>query len=171
VLAGANSAETYSGDSIGFWTPSGIAGGGGPVPENEAVHAAQLRERAIEYAKDHPARLPAVATARVLRTYGVWHPSELVNVASIFHGQVRWFAWVSFAWALLMLVAGAASYVLARRTVAHLWILLTPAVLVAFASLVAFGDARFRVALDISLAVLVAIGIEQLLRRRARTPA
>lgn len=166
VLAGANSDETYSGDSIGFWTPLGIRGDGGPIPADEAVHAAQLRRRAIEYAKDHPGRLPAVGTARVLRTYGVWHPETLVLVASRFHGQERWFAWLSFGWALVALAGGAAGYLLARRSHPHLWILATPAVLVALTSLTAFGDARFRVALDVSLAVLIAVGAERVLARR-----
>ena len=167
VLAGANSDETYSGDSIGFWTPLGIARVD-VGSENEAVQAAALRRRAVEYAKDHPGRLPAVATARVLRTYGLWHPSVLVDVAADFHGQVRWFAWVAFGWALAMLVAGTAGYLLARRRIPHLWIMLTPAVLVALTSLTAFGDARFRVALDVGLCVLVAVGLERLLARRAR---
>lgn len=170
VLAGANSDETYSGDAIGFWTPQGIRGDATP-PENEAVYAAELRKKAIDYAKDHPGRLPAVGAARILRTYGVWHPETLVLVASFFHGQERWFAWLAFGWALLMLVAGAAGYLAARGRVAHLWILLTPAVLVALTSLTAFGDARFRVALDVSLAVLAAVGLERLLARRRPQPA
>ena len=165
VLAGANSDETYRGPSIGFWTPSGIARAGA-APDNEAVHAARLRKQAIEYAQDHKGRLVPVAVARVMRTYGVWHPNELVNVASIFHGQVRWFSWLSFVYALLILAAGAAAYLVARRTRPHLWLLLTPAVLVAITSVTAFGDARFRVALDVSLAVLVAVGVDRLLERR-----
>ena len=171
VLAGANSDDTYYGEAIGFFTPAGFTEAD-LTPENEAVLAAQLRRRAIEYAKDHAGRLPAVGAARVLRTYGVWHPDSLVTVATFFHGQQRWYAWIAFGWALLMLVAGAAAYLVARRTTAYLWILLTPAALVAIASLTAYGDARFRVALDVSLAILVAIGIEQLLgRRRARDAA
>ena len=171
VLAGANSDQTYYGQSIGSWTPQGFERAGGPAPENEAVLAAQLRERAIEYAKDHKGRLPAVGAARVRRTYGVWPPDTLVTVASFLHGQPRAFAWVAFGWALVMLVAGAAAYVVARRHVAYLWLLLTPAVLVALASLTAYGDARFRVALDVSLAVLVAVGIERLLERRRQRVA
>jgi 4-amino-4-deoxy-L-arabinose transferase-like glycosyltransferase len=165
VLAGANTEVTYFGDSIGFWTPAGLETGE-PAPENEAVLAAELREQAVEYAKDHPDRLPAVAAARVLRTYGVWHPDQLVTVAAFFHGQQRWFAWIAFGWALLMLVAGAAAYVVARRSVGRLWILLTPALLVAITSVIGFGDARFRVALDVSLCVLVAVGAERVLARR-----
>lgn len=168
VIAGANSDATYFGQGIGSWGPEGIAAAGNnqPLPENEAATAALMREHGIAYAKDHKGRVPAVAAARVLRTYGLWEPTALVNAATSLHGESARFVRVSLAWGLLMLVGGAAGYVVSRARHRHLWILLTPALLVAVTSLISYGDTRFRVALDVSLAVLVALGLERLLERR-----
>jgi hypothetical protein len=168
VIAGANGDRTFSGKSIGSWGPEGIsaANDNRPLPQNEAAAAALLRRRGLEYAADHKGRVPAVAAARVLRTYGLWHPAELVDSAGTLHGESASLVRVNLLWGLLTLVGGAAGYVVSRRRYAHLWILLTPAVLVAITSLIGYGDTRFRVALDVGLAVLVALGLERVLERR-----
>ena len=154
VLAGANSDETYSGDSIGFWTPFGIAGIDGPLRRTRRLHAAELRKRAIEYAKDHPGRAarrrpPRACCART----ACGTPTALVDVAADFHGQGAWFAWLSLRLgAAHARRRGGAAYAVARAPHAAPVDPAHPRGARGDHEPHAFGDARFRVALDVSLA-------------------
>lgn len=170
VITVSNNATTYELDAgkLGFIDPGPL---GDVRPSgNEAVYAARLRRQGLDYAREHAGRLPLVVPARVLRTWQLWPPGRQVDVAQAFHGQTRGFGWLALAFSLALLGAGLAGYVLTRRRVPHVWVVLfPPAALVTIASTATYGDARFRIALDLGLCVLAGIGADHVARARRVT--
>ena len=164
VLASANAPTTYHGRLLGYFDFTALATAS-RLPDNEAAAAAVLRRKGLRYATRHVGRWPVVGAARVLRTWGAWSPSEQADIALFVHGQPRSYALLALAfYALTLVLGGWAAWRLIPR-IPHLWVLLTPAVLVTLTSLVAYGDARFRIGLDIALAGLAGIGLSALLGR------
>jgi hypothetical protein len=72
LLAGANCDEVFRGPRTGQWSLR-CATESLPDPiTDEAAASVSMRRAGLRYAGGHADRLPAVATVRVLRTFGVW---------------------------------------------------------------------------------------------------
>jgi hypothetical protein len=161
LLAGANCPETYGGREIGSWSIRCIPPG---ADSDESAAAARYRREGIDYAKDHPGRLPAVAGARLRRTLGLMQP---VRQAEHAEGRARGLevAAVPAFWALaLAAVYGA---VLLRRRGVPVWPLAAAAALALIATLAGYGVPRFRQPADIVAVILAAVALDALLARRA----
>jgi hypothetical protein len=169
VVAGANSPSTYSGKAIGTWDVAALArtetGRRGWL--NEADQSDAWNEEARDYAFDHPSRLPVVAAVRLLRTFDLY-PIDLVAQVS-FHSansgrlrSVEWLAVVSFFFVTALAGAGLLAI---RRRGQPTWPFVSMIVLVAFTSVLAYGDPRFRQAADVALVVPAAVGLEVLVAR------
>lgn len=169
LLDGANCASTYSGTHIGFWRSTfGTRAAGsdecfeGFVIEDpdfdEAEAAAFHRDAGIRYARDHMSRLPAVALARLGRTFGVFDVHEQVRLESLEGRTVRWQTLgTRMYWALLPLgVYGAVSLRRRREVIAPL---LSTVGLVAVTTVVTYGNQRFRIAAEPAIVVLAATGV------------
>jgi 4-amino-4-deoxy-L-arabinose transferase-like glycosyltransferase len=158
AVAGANCAVTYaSGDYLGGWYPPCIKEHPG---KNEAEHHAEALRDGVRYAGDHLGRLPVVLAARLGRVASVYKPFAIpegrsVRVQKV--GVVAYFLLVPFA------VAG---FVLLRRRGEVTWILAAPFIIVAVTALTTYGNLRFREPAEIALAVLAAVSLDELLRRR-----
>ncbi len=157
VLAGANCPAAYSGSDIGRWIFFCL-----PRRErvNEAQQATILRRHGIDYARDHSGRLPAVAAARLLRTWDLFQPFRL----STFKAPPQPYAALQKAaivvfWGVALLAA--AGLVLLRRRGRPLLPLVAPVVMVTLASLIGYGDTRLRHAAEIPLIVLAAVALER----------
>jgi 4-amino-4-deoxy-L-arabinose transferase-like glycosyltransferase len=152
VIGGANCAPAYSGPDIGFWrldclAPRERAG-------NEAVQAERWRDDGIDYAFDHPGRLPLVGLVRALRTWDLYQPNRQVSFAEGRDHDVQRAGTAAYFLLLLAAVYGA---VLLRRRREALVVLLAPAVLVTLSSVAGFGMPRFRHAAEIPLVVLAGV--------------
>ena len=177
TVAGSNSYSTYYGDVIGAWD-FGSTGLPLPVSErlDEAEDGARLRRKGLRYARRHPTRVPVVMAARVGRTWSVYplDPVAKVRYVALAEGRRKWAEWPTMvmAWAVMLLaVAGAVA--LRRRGVwlAPLW---APIVLVTVVAILFYGSVRFREPADVSLVLLGAAGLLDLvarLRARRRAPA
>lgn len=154
VLAGANCAETYSGEDLGSWRVECAAG---PRTRDELAKAERWREQGIDYALDHPERLPIVGTVRVLRVWDLWQPrrqtyAEGRNYIVQSFGTGMFYLLVPFAiWGLVLL----------RRRGAPLYILLAAPIAVTLSALLGWGLPRFRHAAEIPLVVLAAVALER----------
>ena len=166
VLAGANCDPAYEGPGIGTWHVSCVAvpaGEGG----TEAEEAAIWRERGLDHIRQHRDRLPAVVTARVLRTWGLWDvfppPPEGRHAGTQHAGNVFWLA--------LLVPGGIAGGVVLARRRRHLelWLLLSPVVAATVVSVVGFGMIRFRHPMELSAVVLTAVAVVALRGQFART--
>jgi hypothetical protein len=60
-----------------------------------------------------------------------------------------------------------AGFLALRRRREVTWILLAPFIIVAVTALTTYGNLRFREPAEVALVVLAAVGVEELLRRRA----
>jgi hypothetical protein len=159
LIAGANCADVYSGTHLGSWS---FACATGATGANEAVVAAKLRDRGVNYARDHAGRLPVVAAARALRPWGFYNPDGEVSGKTLGEGRSKTANWVGLVacWALLALAV--AGFVALRRRGQPLFILAAPFVLVLLVSVASYGILRFRAPADVALVVLGAVGIDAL---------
>lgn len=167
LLAGANCDGVYGGAGLGAWTFLCIEG---PRRRNEAVQAAELRRRGLDYAREHAGRLPVVLPARVLRTWDAYRPLQGTAFMRA-EGRRRWAQYLGLAAYYPLLLLAVAGFVVLRRRGATPWLLLVPAALVTLTSLGGYGLARFRMAAEISIVVLAAVALDALLARRREARA
>jgi hypothetical protein len=163
VLAGANNEISYHGDRTGTWQFSALAvpASAGVDPHDDADIGEYQRGKGLDYLRAHDGRVPLVALARVLRTWGLFplDPSTHAHQESFTSGRRLSVAWVTLAagWAATALALGGA--LLLRRRGLLCAALLAPIALVTIDSAVFYGDVRFREAADISLVVLAAVAL------------
>jgi hypothetical protein len=156
LFAGANCHSAYYTALIGTWAcfPVNDPAWG----ENEAVISGHLRRRALDYASDHAARVPAVVGVRVLRVWDLWRPRKFAlfesqiadrNLRAQQAAQIALYVLAPFS------VFGALTL---RRRGQPLRILLTPIVFVTLVAALSYGSTRFRVAAEPAIVVLAAVG-------------
>ena len=134
---------------------------------NEAVVAERQRDEGLDYARDHAGRVPAVVAARVGRTWSLYRQGEQVRTNRFLRGSPAWLEWltvIGFFAAAALAVAGA--YLLRARR-AELLVLLTPVVLVTFASALGYGTPRFRQAAEVAIVILAGVALARLFSRSA----
>ncbi len=169
ALAGANCDLTYSGGFLGSWRSTFGAGDdaagrcftgfNGSQPHfNEAVAAAAARRQGIDFARDHSRDLPQVAAARVLRTFGLFRAGQQIQLEALEGRPAAWErAGTWLEWLLYPLAIG--GFVVLVRTRRPWWPLLATVVTVVVASLVTYGNQRFRIAAEPAIAVTAAVAI------------
>lgn len=169
LLAGANCDRTYHGEFIGQWAFDCLH----PPPRtrNEAERSAELRDRGLDYARDHSGRAPVVGAVRVLRTWELYRPLQNARFEQFFEGRAL--RWEHAGLGMFYVLAALAAYgaLLLRRRGQTLAILLAPILLVTLTSLFAYGFTRFRVAAEVPVVVLAAValmGLRSSLRPRPR---
>jgi len=160
LLAGANCDATYHGPDLGFWNIECISK---RSIRGEAGQEARWRSEGASYARDHASRLPVVLPVRVLRTWDLYQPRRMVTFAegrlirADQAGVVAYFLLLPFAFAGGMWL---------RRRRAELLVLLVPVALVMLLSLIGYGVPRFRAPAEITIVVLAALAVNQLIERR-----
>jgi hypothetical protein len=169
LFAGANCDSAYYTPLIGTWAcfPVNDPAWG----DNEAVISGHLRQRALDYASDHAARVPAVVAVRVLRVWDVWDPVDASHLeASIADRHIR--AQQAAMLSLYLLVPFALfGAVVLRRRGEPLRILLVPIVFVTLVAALSYGSTRFRVAAEPAIVVLASVGLAAAWGRARRRPA
>src|SRR5205807_5771262 len=142
LLAGANCAQTYSGQLIGQWTFRCLPA---PHSTNEAVASNELRDTGLRYVRDHAGRLPVVIAARIGRSFELFRPSQQWTMEAVFEGRNGTMEKLGvFVYYIVGLLAIAGAVILRRRHGPWL-LLLAPLALVLFVSITAYGFTRFRV--------------------------
>ena len=186
LIDGANCDATYSGSQIGLWreTFSTRPSTGGAADAqavycfvgfditaphfDEAKAASADTHAGLSYARHHLGSLPTVAAVRVLRTWGLYAPSQQVNFESL-EGRPR--AWqlrgTQMYWVLAPLaIVGA---VLLRRRRRVIWPLVATAVTVTIVAATTYGQQRFRIAAEPAILVLAGVTVVEITNRaRAR---
>ena len=180
VLDGANCELTYAGPTIGAWRSTFTPGSddrdrpcfeGFRIEDptfSESEAAARARRDGIRYALDHPERWPAVVTARLGRTFGVFRPGQQVDL-EVLEGRNRAWqwggtvaGWFAFPLAMVGLV------VTFRRDRLTGWVMTIPWIGVILTTVVTYGNQRFRIGLDPTLVVLAIVALGEAQRRRGR---
>jgi 4-amino-4-deoxy-L-arabinose transferase-like glycosyltransferase len=142
-----------------------------PPPGDQSQVASIYRHRAFDYMKDHAGRLPVVMLARVGRTWSLFRPGDMVwfNVGE---GREKWVTQLGlfFYYPTLIAAIGGSVVLWRRRRRFDLWVLVAPAIAVTIGSALTYGQTRFRVGAEPSLAVLAAVAIAAMFSRLPGTP-
>ena len=161
AIAGANCDATFHGDKLGGWNPPCIKEHPG---KNEAEHHAEALRDGVRYAGDHLGRLPVVLAARVGRVWSLYDPFQIPEGRSV---RVQKLGTIAF---FLLLPFAAWGTLLLHRRGRHPWILMMPFAVVTVTALVTYGNVRFREPAELSLVILAAVALDELLRRRQEGP-
>jgi hypothetical protein len=169
LVAGANCDATYHGELLGAWDPGCTDKG---VTSNADPSDTQpLLRRGVRYAADHVTRLPLVGAARILRAWGVWDPSEQARLEAVESRTEGW-QLVGWAYGLAVAIAGIVGLVVLVRRRVTVSPLVATIVGVTIVVLLSWGNQRFRLAAEPSVAVLAAAALVKLAgARRATSPA
>jgi 4-amino-4-deoxy-L-arabinose transferase-like glycosyltransferase len=180
LVDGANCDLTYSGDQLGLWRetfstfgdearalpqPKGCFEGFAIADPNfEEAEVAERHLRAgLGYAREHVGSWPKVATVRVLRTWGLYAPSQQINFESL-EGRPRGWQragtivhWIALPFAIAGLI------VLVRRR-AYVWPLVAPLITVVLVAAMTYGQQRFRAAAEPVLITTAGVSLVELAR-------
>lgn len=175
VLAGANCDATYEGELIGFWLISEDCFAGFRQEDlqaaDESVVAGHLRDDGLEHLQENLGQLPKVAAVRVLRTFQLYEPEQQARLAT-FEGRrlltERITGWL--LWATLPLAFAGMAALGRQRRFADLWLLTAPVLLVGAVAAATYGNPRFRIAAEVPLLILAALGVRFLAGLARREP-
>ncbi|HVN49895.1 MAG TPA: glycosyltransferase family 39 protein [Acidimicrobiales bacterium] len=153
-LVGSNCPSTYHGSYLGAWDPACVP----PTPTNESElrFADASRRTGLDFAEHHPARLPVVVTARVLRAWGFWSPLAQEDLEV---GQTRNPRWQTFGWGydLVMLFLAVPGTVILVRKRAQIAPLVAVVSAVTVTAALSHGNSRYRLGADPIIAVAAAV--------------
>ena len=164
TLLGANCDSTYRGEGIGLW--SLVCAIDVPPSKEESVVAAESRDRAFTYIREHAGELPKVAVVRFARAWSLYAPGQMAEYreGEGLEASVSWTGTIMY-WALLPVAAF--GVVTARRRGLRLLPFAATAALVTVTAVAFYGIVRFRIPADVSIVVLAGLGADALLPRRA----
>jgi 4-amino-4-deoxy-L-arabinose transferase-like glycosyltransferase len=173
VIAGANCHLAYHGRNLGAWDHDCLnVNRPGAAQMNETLFNNKLRQEGISYINHHLSRVPLVAVVRLLRTYGLYAPTQQFRI-EVLQGRVYqaehvgWFIYLT----LLPLAFVGARELMRRRTALdqqRLIALFAPLVAVTLVTILTYGNPRFRVTAEPTLLVLAVMGGTVLARRRSK---
>jgi hypothetical protein len=187
VLATGNCDGAYYGPLIGTFdiecifdafdaTPAEraeIMAGGGPAlgrflyeqPGDESVSQGEAQRVGLDYMREHAGRVPLVAAARVARAWDVIWPNQQVRFNSFVERRGVWPSRVAIAVHWVVLALSVWALVVARRRRLVVAPLVVVCVMAIIAPAMSLGLPRYRLAADVALMVLAAIGVDALLDR------
>ncbi|MGZ4693179.1 MAG: ArnT family glycosyltransferase [Acidimicrobiales bacterium] len=157
MLAGANCPTAYAGRLLGAWDfDCTVRPGQADLTELEVASAS--RRAGIDYARDHPSRLPLVVPARVLRVWGLWSPVDATRLESVESRNERW-QYVGWAYDLVVMIVAVPGAVLLVRRRADLAPMVAVLLAVVVTAVLSYGNQRFRLSAEPVVAVLAATAL------------
>jgi hypothetical protein len=164
TAVGANCPTTYSGALIGVNDLR--CGNRVPSGSDQSVAFAKARSIGVRYATHHVDRWPAVAFARLGRTFAFFNVGQQIDLDHEFERRERALstAGVVVWWASVAI--GAYGLVALRRRRVSILPLLAPLGAVALGVVVTYGNTRLRVPADVAMLVAAAIGVDAWRDRR-----
>lgn len=165
TVVGANCRATYSGKLIG----TNDLRCGASIRDNadQSVAFAAARTKGLRYARNHIDRWPAVAFARLGRTFGFFNVNQQIRFDHDFENRERAMTKAGLVMWWLSVGVGIGGLVALHRRRVSIVPILAPCVAVAIAVVVTYGNTRLRVPADVAMLVAAAVGIDAWLRRRA----
>jgi len=165
ALVQSNCPATYYGGLIGSRTATCLPLLPAGTDETDANR--YYRAVARTYVTHHLARVPLVVAARIGRAWGLYQPTQEMRLdAFVERREIRIAEWAYLVYVGLAVAAVPGAVLLRRRRV-PLFPMVAMAVTVTVAVVITFGQARYRVSVEPVLAVLVAVTVDEVLRRRS----
>ncbi len=177
TLASANCGVTYSGFADGYWSYLCIKDVKYKytATADESVNFARTQTIGTKYIKAHESALPAVIAARIGRGFAFFRPIQQVRFDSLIETRPYHWALVGLYMYYVMLALSIGGTILLRRRHILMFPLWAVALDVVTVFILSFGQTRYRVTFEVSLALLAAVQLEWFwskvmpYRRRART--
>jgi 4-amino-4-deoxy-L-arabinose transferase-like glycosyltransferase len=165
----ANCDETYHEPALGAWSFDCASDPEVPGADRSTIDK-QLRDEAIEYARDNADRLPVVAVARFGRAWAMYDPLEQLKFDRFAENRPLGASRVGLA-AYYAIAAGAvAGVVVLRRRGVPSFPLVAGVTNVAITVVLFYGSTRFRAPAEPSLVLLAAVAADALLPAAGRSP-
>jgi 4-amino-4-deoxy-L-arabinose transferase-like glycosyltransferase len=164
AVAGTACDRHFYGSETGLWTFGCLALPGAPTfPDESGIYAA-LRSHANDYTRAHLSAMPRVVTIRELRTWGLWAPIQQARFEAPEGRNAGWqvAAWVMYLTAVVLAIAGVVS---APRKGFTRWPLFGLLVIPVIATVLTYGNQRFRIAAEPAIVVFAAIGLWAIAQR------
>lgn len=163
VLDIANCDTTYSGEYLGYWhtdcgAPSWPAG-------DESVIEAELRADGIGYITAHLSELPVVLLARTGRLWDLYRPFQGVELNTFFERRGEIPSWLGLFMYWVLLPATVYGLVVCRRRSITIIPPIALALMVTMTAAMAFGITRYRVPVDVALALFAGLAFDAVLNR------
>lgn len=164
TLANTNCDETYYGDRLGWWSlPCANINNRDRFADTSEA-ADKLRDRGLDYIRDHKSRVPVVLAARAGRMWEVYRPFQKTYL-DVIEGRELWAARTAlWQYYFLMPFAIGGAIVLWRRRITLVPLLALP-VIGTIAGMLAFGNTRYRIPAEIAIVALAAVAMDAILRR------
>jgi 4-amino-4-deoxy-L-arabinose transferase-like glycosyltransferase len=157
---------TYHGSFMGYWSPTCLR----RLRGNEADQDAEARTVAIHYMRDHASRVPVVVAARIGRLLDVYRVHQNLLLSTQLEGRGHWQTRAQLFGFYALVALGIPGMVTMRRRRVPQWPLVSVALLAVFAAIVEYGNARFRLPIELSLDVWAGVGLAALTTRRWSRP-
>lgn len=157
AFAGANCDITYGGSNLGGWSSDCFARHSNQTLE-ESIFSSRIRADARAFVSDHQGDLPKVAAARIGRLWGVFRPSQGVELDEL-QNRPTPVSWASLATLAVLAPLAVAGGVRLRRQRRPLVLLAAMPLMVTVVAALFYGNPRFRVPADLALVVLGAIAL------------
>jgi hypothetical protein len=136
---------------------------------DESQNDVTARHDALTYIKAHKKQFVLVAAARIGRIWNVFRPIQNARFDGLIEGRGLAQARIAIVAFYLYAVAGIVGLVALHRRKKPIWPYLVLAAVVTFTVVISFAVQRYRIEVDAVLPALAAVGIDAVLRRRART--
>ncbi len=166
VVAGANCPATASGDLEGWWSPTCLARV--PASASPASVTADQFHVGRAYVTDHPGTAAGVAAVRLGRIWNVYRPLQGSEL-EVGTGRPAWVSRLGLWYFYVLVPVAIVGALVLRRRRLLVFPFLALIVLSSLTAVLAFGDARFAVEADVSMAMLAGVALDALVNRlRAR---
>jgi hypothetical protein len=168
AILGANCMPTYNDpEHLGGWHLGCVLA---EAKRSKGLSEAELFDRysalGFTYAVEHREKLPKVLAARLLRTWGLYRPGTWFGSGQVRSTEFSRRTWY-YGWTLLVL-APIGLVLVASRSYSQLWIALGSFLVVSAATLIGYGNPRFRAAAEPALIVLAALCLTTAVRHLSK---
>jgi 4-amino-4-deoxy-L-arabinose transferase-like glycosyltransferase len=161
-----NCRDTYYGPEIGYLSLHCLLSSPKFSPADESVQDERFRNLATEYAADHKGQVPFVVFARLGRTFGFYAPVDQLRADARDNHREMALSVIGLVVFYATVLGSVYGGIALRRRRVPLFPLLAPIATVAIATVLTYGQTRFRAAADVSLVLLTAVAVDAWLRGR-----
>ena len=163
TLLGANCADTYSGDGLGFWSIGCAERVEVPEGADESVRSTIYRREAVEFIGDNLDRVPLVVVARLGRGLSVWETGQMISFNQL-EGREPWANRIGL-WQYWMLAPLAGYGLWVWPSNRPRWPLAVTASLSVLMIAAFYGIPRFRIPAEIAIVVCASVALVDLGQR------
>jgi 4-amino-4-deoxy-L-arabinose transferase-like glycosyltransferase len=163
AMLASNCDQVYSGSGLGLTDLENCIPTQAPKGDQSVVSRI-YRTRAIDYMKAHKSDVPVVVLARIGRDWSLFRPGDMLDW-NLNEGRPRWVTGLGLVFYYPLVIAAIGGVVVMKLRKRRQWPLLMPPLIVTVASLLSYGQTRFRSPAEPVLVVLAAIGIAALVAR------